>query len=66
MIGVAIASGAVVRIVIDKNKVLCEKKKSRMAGYRKSSDEHLKFDWKLFWLYVRPHIWYLIAAIVVR
>ncbi|XP_018566195.1 ATP-binding cassette sub-family B member 8, mitochondrial [Anoplophora glabripennis] len=64
VIGIAIASGAVVQIVVHKNTALCEKKGSRMAGYRKSSDKHLKFDWKLFWLYVRPHIWYLIAAIV--
>lgn len=65
VIGIAITSAAVVHITLHKNKVLCEPRKSRMAGYRKTSDEHLRFDWKLFWTYVRPHIWYLLAAIAV-
>ncbi|KAJ8926034.1 hypothetical protein NQ315_009889 [Exocentrus adspersus] len=62
VIGIAIASGGIARLSLQK--VLCEApKKTRMSGYRKSSDDSLKFDWKLFWSYIRPHIWYLIAAI---
>ncbi|KAJ8930226.1 hypothetical protein NQ314_016988 [Rhamnusium bicolor] len=35
-----------------------------MAGYQKSSDKYSKFDWKLFWAYLKPNIWYFLAAVV--
>lgn len=46
--------------------ILCEKKPNRMSGYHVYNDEKIKFDWKRFWLYLRPHIWYIIGAIAVR
>ncbi|KAJ8976437.1 hypothetical protein NQ317_008471 [Molorchus minor] len=35
-----------------------------MAGYQKDTDRELLFDWKLFWAYLKPHLWYFIAAII--
>lgn len=64
-IGVTLTSGTVLHIIINKNKVQCQAKKTRMAGYQAGSDKDLKFDLKLFWAYLKPHILYFIAAIVV-
>ncbi|CAH2004100.1 unnamed protein product [Acanthoscelides obtectus] len=61
-IGLSLAGGAFVNVMISRNKVLCEPK-TRMAGYRTVSDKNLRFDWAKFWTYLRPHIWYFIAAI---
>nr|CAH7741672.1 unnamed protein product [Callosobruchus chinensis] len=61
-VGLGLASAAFINVIIDRNKALCQPK-TRMAGYRTVSDKNLRFDWKKFWTYLRPHIWYFIAAI---
>ncbi|KAF7270170.1 hypothetical protein GWI33_016860 [Rhynchophorus ferrugineus] len=62
-VSVFLASGGLLKLYLDKHLVLCEAKKSRLAGYRVSSEKNAKFDWKKFWKYIKPHLWYLIAAI---
>lgn len=44
-------------------RVLCEAPKTRLTTYAKKADNN-KFDWSKFWCYLRPHIWYFLAAIV--
>lgn len=64
-IGVSLTSGVIAYIVLTNNKVFCQQKKSRISDYRDDSNKDTKFDWKLFWSYLRPHILYFFAAIVV-
>lgn len=64
-ITLAITTGGILQIVLINNKALCEIKKTRMTTYKKS-ENNLKFDWKLFWEYLKPHIWYFIAAVAVN
>lgn len=52
-------------LIISKNQILCKAKTSRMVGYRSVSDRNLKFDWKMFWSYLKPYIGYFIAAVCV-
>lgn len=63
-ISLGLASGSLVKVYCQKW-VFCQEKvtATRLAGYKALNDDHLKFDWKKFWEYLRPHIWYLIAAI---
>lgn len=65
-ISLGLASGSLVKVYCQKW-AFCQEKTTatRLAGYKASKDDHLKFDWKKFWQYLRPHIWYLIAAIAV-
>ncbi|KAK9728533.1 ABC transporter [Popillia japonica] len=58
-----LSGGALVQIYLS-NKVLCAPKHSRLAGYRDGTDKDLRFDWKKFWSYLKPQIWYFIAAII--
>ncbi|KAI4467323.1 atp-binding cassette sub-family b [Holotrichia oblita] len=59
-----VSGGALVQIYLN-NKVLCTPKHSRLAGYRDGTDKDIRFDWKRFWSYLNPQIWYFIAAIIV-
>lgn len=63
-VALTLSGGSIVQIVLTRNLAVCEAKKTRLAGYRNVGKES-KFDWSLFWSYIRPHIWYLIAAIAV-
>lgn len=65
-ISLGLASGSLVKVYCQKW-VFCEEKATaiRLVGYKAFKDDHLKFDWKKFWEYLRPHIWYMIAAIAV-
>ncbi|KAI4467311.1 atp-binding cassette sub-family b [Holotrichia oblita] len=58
-----VSGGALVQIYLN-NKVLCTPKHSRLAGYRDGTDKDIRFDWKRFWSYLNPQIWYFIAAII--
>lgn len=60
-----VLSGGVVAQIYFNSKVVCKEKHSRLAGYRDGGDKHLKFNWKKFWVYMRPEIWYFIAAVIV-
>ncbi|KRT82824.1 ABC transporter ATP-binding protein, partial [Oryctes borbonicus] len=60
---IALSGGTLVQIYIN-NKVSCATKHSRLAGYKDGADRDLRFDWKKFWSYLRPQIWYFIAAII--
>ncbi|XP_044265492.1 mitochondrial potassium channel ATP-binding subunit isoform X1 [Tribolium madens] len=62
-IALALSSGGILQVALVNNKVLCTAKTTRMTTYRTSSDKQQKFDWSKFWYYLKPHIWYLIAAI---
>lgn len=64
-VALTLSGGSIIQIVLSRNLVLCEPKKTRLAGFRHVGKE-AKFDWSLFWHYIRPHIWYLLAAIAVR
>nr|XP_022903313.1 ATP-binding cassette sub-family B member 8, mitochondrial [Onthophagus taurus]XP_022903314.1 ATP-binding cassette sub-family B member 8, mitochondrial [Onthophagus taurus]XP_022903315.1 ATP-binding cassette sub-family B member 8, mitochondrial [Onthophagus taurus] len=57
-----ISGGSLVQIYL--NKVDCDARRTRMSHYRSSKDDHLRFNWSKFWSYLKPHIWYLIAAII--
>lgn len=48
------------------NQVKCEANISgnRLTGF-KYSDKEIKFDWKRFWLYLKPHMLKLLIAIIV-
>lgn len=51
--------------IISRNQILCKAKSSRMVGYRSLSDKNLKFDWNMFWHYLKPYLQYFVAAILV-
>lgn len=57
------ASGGLLKVYCNKI-ALCEKQKSRLTGYRNNDVSNLKFDWRRFWKYLKPHIWSFLAAIV--
>lgn len=44
----------------------CDASRSRLAGYKTSNTKAINFDFKLFWQYLKPHLWRLIAAMLVR
>ncbi|KAH1000660.1 hypothetical protein HUJ04_012965 [Dendroctonus ponderosae] len=46
------------------NPLVCCESRSRLAGYRTSSDAKVNFDWKRFWQYLKPHLWSFVAAIL--
>ncbi|XP_072391053.1 mitochondrial potassium channel ATP-binding subunit isoform X2 [Diabrotica undecimpunctata] len=62
--GVTLTGGLIIKLYISRNGVLCEAKKTRMAGYENKLDKNVKFDWARLWMYLKPHIWYFLAAIV--
>ncbi|KAF5270865.1 hypothetical protein FQA39_LY08310 [Lamprigera yunnana] len=62
-IGFALASGTAIKLYWN-NKVFCDSSKNRLVGFRTYDDKNLQFNWKRFWSYVKPHVWYLIAAIL--
>lgn len=62
---ICILTGGVV-FLTSKNIAFCKVKTTRMVGYRSSSDKHLSFNWKQFWLYLKPYIGYFIAAVLVK
>lgn len=65
-IGIGLSTAAGVQLCL-KNQVFCEapKQTNRIVGYQGSHDRNLKFDWNRFWIYLKPHIWYFIAAAIV-
>lgn len=63
-ISIVLASGTLANLSY-KKWVSCEKPSTRLTGYIVHDDKNLKFDWHKLWLYLRPHIWYIIAAIFV-
>lgn len=63
-ISLGLASGTLVKLSYQRW-VLCQEKSTRLVGYRTYNDKNLKFDWRKFWAYLWPHIWYFIAAIAV-
>lgn len=64
-IGLGLASGTLVKLSYQKW-VYCQEQTTRLSGYKTADDSSLKFDWKKFWAYLWPHIWYFIAAMAVR
>lgn len=62
-VGLSLSSIASLQLCY-KHVVFCEAKKTRLVGIVRDYDKELKFDWKRFWFYLLPHIWYLIAAII--
>ncbi|XP_066249380.1 mitochondrial potassium channel ATP-binding subunit-like isoform X2 [Euwallacea similis] len=46
------------------NRSYCEARHSRLAGYQTNDGTNIKFDYKLFWLYLKPHIWSFVTAIL--
>lgn len=54
-----------IALIISKNKVLCKAKTTRMVGYNNLSDKQSKFDWKMFWQYLKPYLRHFILAILV-
>lgn len=63
-IGFALTSGSLASLSY-KRWALCEAPNTRLAGYKVSNDQSIRFDWQKFWLYLKPHFWYIIAAIAV-
>ncbi|CAH0550882.1 unnamed protein product [Brassicogethes aeneus] len=63
-IALTLSGGSIIQIVLNKSNVYCDAKKTRLATYRHGSDKNLKFDWKRFWAYLQPHMWYFVAAII--
>lgn len=59
-----LTSGLLVKLYISRNVVLCEAGKTRLKGYE-HSQKNIKFDWARLWNYLRPNIWYFLAAVVV-
>lgn len=59
-----ITSGLLLKLYVN-SKVLCDGEKTRLVGLSRNDGKDLKFDWSMFWFYLKPHIWYFIAAIVV-
>ncbi|XP_063919277.1 mitochondrial potassium channel ATP-binding subunit-like isoform X1 [Zophobas morio] len=62
-IGIAITTGGILHVTLLNSKALCKAKNTRMSTYRVSSDNQQKFDWRQLWHYLKPYIWYLVAAI---
>ncbi|KAK9892136.1 hypothetical protein WA026_018335 [Henosepilachna vigintioctopunctata] len=62
-ISLGLGTGSIIGIFIRNNKVFCAKS-TRLAGYREASVRNVRFNWKKFWKYLRPHIWYFLAAVV--
>ncbi|XP_056646697.1 mitochondrial potassium channel ATP-binding subunit isoform X1 [Diorhabda sublineata] len=62
--GVTLPGSLIIKVHLSRNVVLCEAKKTRMVGYENPSERNAKFDWIRLWTYLRPHIWYFIAAVV--
>jgi ATP-binding cassette subfamily B (MDR/TAP) protein 8 len=63
-IAIALTSGGILQVTVISNKVLCNAQHTRMTTYKKFSEKEQKFDWNRFWHYLKPHLWYFIAAIV--
>lgn len=64
-IGFTFTCGTLLKVTLSNNKIVLCKPATRLEGYRTLDDTNLKFDWKRFWKYIEPHIWYLVAAILV-
>ncbi|KAK4883951.1 hypothetical protein RN001_000222 [Aquatica leii] len=62
-IGLTITTGTVLKLCL-LNKVYCKAPISRLAGYKVYNDKNLGFDWKKLLEYIKPHVWYLVAAIL--
>lgn len=63
-IGISISGATLVNLYLNNN-AFCEAKANRMAGYKREIERNTNFDWNRFWLYLKPHIWYFIAAVFV-
>ncbi|KAL3288225.1 hypothetical protein HHI36_002674 [Cryptolaemus montrouzieri] len=61
-IWLGLCGGSVLTFVVKNNKVFCDKK-TRLSGFKETSTKNVSFNWKKFWTYLRPHIWYFLAAI---
>lgn len=59
-----VLSGCVLAESYYSKHAFCEANKTRMSSYRKADERHLRFDWKMFWIYLQPHLWYFLAAIL--
>lgn len=64
-ISLTLTGGAIVQLALNKKDVFCDKKKTRLATYRHGTDKSVSFNWAKFWSYLKPHLWYFIAAIAV-
>ncbi|XP_019865042.1 mitochondrial potassium channel ATP-binding subunit [Aethina tumida] len=62
-ISLTLTGGAIVQLALNKKDVFCDKKKTRLATYRHGTDKGVGFNWAKFWSYLKPHLWYFIAAI---
>lgn len=58
-------AGSVTLKLALKDKASCHAKNTRLAGLQRVHNQNLSFDWKQFWSYLKPHIWYLIWAVAV-
>ncbi|KAF5280392.1 hypothetical protein FQR65_LT03201 [Abscondita terminalis] len=63
-IGFAMTTGTAFKLCLLNGKVYCKAPRSRLAGYRTHEDKQLSFNWRKLWAYTKPHLWYLIAAIL--
>ncbi|CAG9863051.1 unnamed protein product [Phyllotreta striolata] len=62
-VGISLTGGLIVKLYISRNQVACEAQNTRLSRYE-TSDKTTSFDWKLLWKYLKPSIWYFIAAVV--
>lgn len=66
-LGVFVTGCGVAKLYIcSANISYCDASRSRLAGYKTSNTKAINFDFKLFWQYLKPHLWRLIAAMLVR
>lgn len=59
-----IAGGFIVKIALNKE-AICHPKNTRLIGLQKTQNKDLSFEWKQFWLYLKPHLLNFILAIAV-
>lgn len=59
-----LAGGLVLRLKFNE-KTLCHAKNTRLMGLQRTQKKNLRFEWKQFWIYLKPHILNFILAIAV-
>lgn len=64
-LGVFVTGCGIAKLYINANTSYCDASRSRLAGYKASNTKAINFDFKLFWQYLKPHLWRLIAAMLV-
>ncbi|KAK5649149.1 hypothetical protein RI129_004041 [Pyrocoelia pectoralis] len=62
-VGFLITSGSVLKLYLS-NVAHCKVSRTRLTGYRTLSDKDLQFNWQKLWQYLKPHIYFLVAAIL--